>query len=546
MARNSLESRLMEQSDMIMQLNKMILSLQQTIEGFNAKEAALLQEIQTIKEQNDYLTQKLFGKSSEKNSWDMEGQLNLFNEAEQEQDTSLLEEEQEETKTVTFTVRKGRSADRDRYAGLPVEKKYLDVPEEERFCPDCESPLLEIGETFVRRELKFKPASFKVVEYYSKNYKCPKCSPNLKTPVIVQGKDGRAHMLHGMASASTVAWVMYQKYVNAMPLYRIERDFKQYGVNITRATLANWVIQNTDRFFSPFYAYLHKLLLKRVFIMADETVIQVLHEEDRRPESKSYMWIFRSGEDGQNPIILYKYSPTRAGETATDFLDDFSGYIMCDGYSGYNKLKKAKRTTCWSHVRRYLLDAIPKGKKMDYTLPAVQGAMYVDKLFHLEKEIKKKHKNDYESIKAARLEKEVPVLEGFWSWFEKQHAVKESRMEKALTYIQNRRSDMMTYLEDGRCSFCNNLSEIEVKPVALGRKNYLFSDTTAGADSSAVIYSLVETAKANGLNMYHYLWYLLEELPRTDLLEEAFEKYLPWKPEVKNALEEKAQKILED
>ena len=105
---------------------------------------------------------------------------------------------------------------------------------------------------------------------------------------------------------------------------------------------------------------------------------------------------------------------------------------------------------------------------------------------------------------------------------------------------------MMTYLEDGRCSFCNNLSEIEVKPVALGRKNYLFSDTTAGADSSAVIYSLVETAKANGLNMYHYLWYLLEELPRTDLSEEAFEKYLPWNPDVKTALEEKVQKLLED
>ena len=136
-ARNSLETRLMEQSDMIMQLNKMILSLQQTIEGFNAREAAMLQEIQTLKEQNDYLTKKLFGKSSEKNSWDMEGQLNLFNEVEQEQDTSLLEQEQEETKTVTFTVKKGRSADKDRYAGLPVEKKYLDVPEEERFCPDC-------------------------------------------------------------------------------------------------------------------------------------------------------------------------------------------------------------------------------------------------------------------------------------------------------------------------------------------------------------------------------------------------------------------------
>ena len=550
MAKNSLESRLIEQGDMIIQLNKTILSLQQAsaqaLESFNAKEAALLQEIQKLREQNEYLTRKLFGKSSEKSSWDMEGQMNLFNELEKEQDLSLIEEEQEETQTVTFTVRKGRSTDKDRYAGLPVEKKYLDIPEEERFCPECNTPLEEIGETFVRRELKYKPASFKVVEYYSKNYKCPACSPNLKTPVIIQGKDGKAHMLHGMASASTVAWIMYQKYVNAMPLYRIEKDFKQYGVNITRATLANWVIQNTERFLSPFYSYLHRLLLNRIYIMADETTVQVLHEENKRAESTSYMWLFRTGEDGYEPIILYKYSPTRAGETATDFLEDFSGYIMCDGYSGYNKLKKAKRTTCWSHVRRYLLDAIPKGKKMDYTLPAVQGTMYIDKLFHLEKEIKKKHKNDFDAIKAARLEKEMPVLEGFWAWFEKQHPTKGTRMDKAITYIKNRRSDMMTYLEDGRCSFCNNLSEIEIKPVALGRKNYLFSDTIAGADASATIYSLVETAKANGLNMYHYLWYLLERLPGTDLSDEAFEKYLPWNPEVKADLEEWAKKLLED
>lgn len=546
MAKNSLKSRLIEQNDMIMQLNKMILSLQQTIENLNTREAALLQEIQSLKEQNDYLTKKLFGKSSEKNPWDMEGQLSLFNEAEQEQDLSLLEKEQEETKKVTFLIHKGRSKDRDRYAGLPVVKKYLDVPEEERFCPDCNTALEEIGETFVRRELQFKPASFKVVEYYSRNYKCPACRPDVTTPKIIQGRDGKAHMLHGMASASTVAWVMYQKYTNAMPLNRIEKDFKQFGVNITRATLANWIIQNTERFFVPFYDYLHKLLLKRTFIMADETVIQVLHEENRRAESKSFMWIFRSGEDGAEPLILYRYSPTRAGETATEFLEDFAGYIMCDGYSGYNKLKKAKRTTCWSHVRRYLLDAIPKGKKMDYTLPAVQGAMYVDKLFHLEKEIKKKYKNDFEAIKEARLEKELPVLEAFWAWFDKQHAVKGSRMEKALTYIQNRRPYMMTYLEDGRCSFCNNLSEIEVKPVALGRKNWLFSDTPAGADASAVIYSLTETAKANGLNIYHYLWYLLEELPKTDLTEESFERYLPWNPEVKADLEEKAKSLLKE
>ena len=160
MAKNSMESRLIEQSDMIIQLNKTILSLQQTIENFNAKEAALLQEIQTLREQNDYLVKKLFGKSSEKNQWTVEGQIGLFNEAELEQDLSLLEPEQEEAVAATTTdTRKKRTTDKVRYTGLPVEKKFLDVPEEERFCFDCNTPLVEIGETFVRRELKFRPAS---------------------------------------------------------------------------------------------------------------------------------------------------------------------------------------------------------------------------------------------------------------------------------------------------------------------------------------------------------------------------------------------------
>ena len=543
MAKNSLESRLIEQSDMIIQLNKILLSLQQTIDNKDSREAALLQEIQSLKEQNEYLIKKLFGKSSEKHNWDIEGQMYLFNEFEKEQDLSLLEQE-EETKTVSFTVRKDRSQKEDRYAGLPTVKRFLDIPEEERFCSASGTELEEIGSTFVRRELDFKPASFRVIEYYSKNYRCPKCTSDVTTPRIVQGKDGKAHMLHGMASASTVAWIMYQKYVNAMPLYRIEKDFKQYGVDITRATLANWVIQNTNLFLTPLFDYLHKLLLQRVFVMADETTYQVLKEDGRRAENQSYMWLFRTGEDGDAPIILYQYSPTRAGETATEFLEDYSGHIMCDGYSGYNKLKKATRTTCWSHIRRYLLDAIPKGKQMDYTLPAVQGAMYVDRLFRLEKEIRKKYKNDFDAIKKARLEKETPILEGFWLWFDKQHAVKGSRMEKALIYINNRRPYMMTYLDDGRCSFSNNLSEIEIKPVALGRKNYLFSDTPAGANASAVIYSLVETAKANDLNVLQYLRYLLDELPKTDMTEETFERYLPWNPNVKTAMEERAEKLL--
>lgn len=211
-------------------------------------------------------------------------------------------------------------------------------------------------------------------------------------------------MLYGMASAGTVAWVMYQKFCNGLPYCRQEKDWKQYGAAITRATMANWVIHNSEAFFLPMYEYFHRKLLERGFAMADETPLQVLHEPGRRAQTKSYMWLFRSGEDGGPPIILYKYSETRAGDNAVDFLHGFKGYLMCDGYSGYNKVPDAKRTACWAHIRRYLTDAIPKGKELDYAQPSVQGIMYINQLFHLEDVIKAKY-TSFDAIKKARLRK---------------------------------------------------------------------------------------------------------------------------------------------
>lgn len=190
--------------------------------------------------------------------------------------------------------------------------------------------MVKIGEEFVRRELVFIPAKLKVVEIYSLNYSCPECSKQ-DIPFIKKGKDGNPHMLYGMASAGTIAWVMYQKFCNSLPYCRQEKDWKQYGAAITRATMANWVIRNSEAFFRPIYEYFHRKLLERSFAMADETPLQVLHEEGRRAQTKSYIWLFRSGEDGGVPIILYKYSPTRAGDNAVEFLQGFKGYLMCDG-----------------------------------------------------------------------------------------------------------------------------------------------------------------------------------------------------------------------
>ena len=348
-----------------------------------------------------------------------------------------------------------------------------------------------------------------------------------------------------MVTPGTVAWVMYQKYMNALPLFRQERDWQQYGLNITRSTLSNWVIGNTV-FLEPIYSRLRQLLIQRKFAMADETPVQVLHEKDRRAQTQSYMWVFLSGEGDEKPIRLYKYSPTRAGDTAVEFLDGFEGYIMCDGYSGYNKLKKAKRTACWAHIRRYLIDAIPKGKQYDYALPAVQGVAYVNKLFSLEDKIQEKHKGNYDAIKEARDKQERPVVMAFLEWINEQTAVKGSRFEKALTYIQNRKDTISRYLDDGRCSFSNNTSERTVKDFVIGRKNWLFSDSVKGADASSVIYSIVATAKANEVNVYQYLKYLLEvQLPK-DASNEEVDKHLPWSPEVKKVIQERTNKADDD
>ena len=277
---------------------------------------------------------------------------------------------------------------------------------------------------------------------------------NTPLPYIVKGKDGKPHMMKGMVSASTVAWIMYQKYCNSNPLYRQEKEWENlYGLKVTRATFANWVIDNADEFFRPVYSELKRQMLARESLMGDETPIQVLHELDRKAQTKSYMWVFRTGEDSGLPIILYNYTQTRAGENALKFLGDYGGYFMCDGFGGYNKLPRIKRCSCWAHVRRCFLEAIPAEKKEDLAEPAVQGC----------------------------------------------------------------------------------------KAFVIGRKNWLFSDQPVGARTSAVIYSLVQTAKLNGANPYYYLRYVLEEMSSypncENLPEQDLQELMPWSGKLKKAVQ---------
>ncbi len=269
MASSAKDIHLRELKDTITQLKTMVAeqtelvrSLRLVIDEKNSHEKAL-------QEQVDYLTKKLFDSSSERRTGDIPGQQHLFDEAEVEQDPSLLEEET----VVREHTRKKKATHEDLFKGLKVEKVVIPLPEEDQACPVCGTQMVLIGEEYVRRELEFIPATCKIIEYYSQSYGCPSCKEGLgdtEKPVIVKSQVPQALVGKGPATASTVAWTMYQKYANGLPLYRQEKDWKQYGAQISRTTLANWIIYCSRNYFQPMYDYFHRELLKRSFAMADE------------------------------------------------------------------------------------------------------------------------------------------------------------------------------------------------------------------------------------------------------------------------------------
>jgi transposase len=527
MATSAKDIQIRELKDMILQLKSVISSLEETIKESNKREAALHEQI-------DYLTKKLFGKSSEKNR-SIPGQLSLFDALDEETDLSAIEVEAE---TLTDVVvkehkRKPKRSLEERIEGLPVEEILIPLSDDKKTCPDCGTEMVFVGKEYDHQELEYIPAKVKLIKYYTETYVCPKCKEEAETPVFVKSSSPMPLIQHSYASPSSVAWSMYQKYVMSVPAYRQEQDWKQHGVDLSRDTLLRWMIYCTMEYFTPLYNCLHRKLLERKFLMADETRIQVLNEPERKAETQSFMWLFRSGEDGLPPIILYNYTETRAKANALSFLKGFSGYLETDGYQGYNNLPNVKRCCCWAHVRRYFVDAIPKGKELDIEEPAVQGTQFCDKLFDYERRSRERGDSPTQRYK-YRLQKEKPLLEAFWRWIEKQHPDKGTRLYKAIVYVQNCRPYLETYLEDGHCSFSNNLSENAIRPFTVGRKNWLFSNSQDGATTSAVIYSLVEMAKVHELNVYKYLTFLLEKRPSKEWADEQLDDLMPWSETVRS------------
>ena len=485
----------------------------------------LQSQVNNLTEMVMLLRKEKFGPSSEKTPKQVDGQLSLFNEAEVEADASVPEPISKEVKGY---VRNNPKTKREEIIkDLPVREILCETAKEEQYCGHCNSALRPIGKEVVREELEYIPAKLQIVRYVRMSYECPRCK-HTERPFIKKALTPTSLMNHSLASPSSVANVMYQKYVNSVPLYRQEKEWERMGLSLSRATMANWVIRCSQDYLMPVVEHLQKKLLERDIVHCDETPVQVLKEEGKKPQTKSYMWLYRTGDDGKPPVILYDYQPSRNGDHAVVFLKDFKGFVHSDGYSGYNKLTSITRCGCWAHLRRKFIEAIPKKTGTDEPLTNAEiGRDYCNQLFEIERDLKHLSPEDR---RLKRLELEKPILEAFWCWLENLNVLNGSALGKAVTYAKNQKKYMENYLLDGRCSISNNAAENAIRPFTVGRKNWLFADTPKGASASAAVYSIIETAKANGLNVYTYLEYLLLYMPDTNWRNnpEELDMLMPW------------------
>lgn len=478
---------------------------------------------------------KLFGSSSEV-TCQVEGQMNLF-ETTLELAKELFKEQKKITvPSYTRTARQpGIRA--EMLAGLPKEiEEFIINPEET--CSICGGELKIIGQKLVRTEVEFIPARLKVKQIVQQVAKCMECgtkeSENPKDH-FQKAAVPNPVLPHSIATASLVGHVMYQKFAMGIPFNRQEKDWYRMGLVLPRANMAHWTIRCSEEWLTPIYNRIHERLLNCGVLHMDETRIQCNKEEGKKASSDSFMWVIRSAASEDIQGAFFYYSRSRSGDIAKQLLSGFHGYLTTDAYAGYEKVENIKRNLCWAHVRRYFIESIPldnKGKEIPGSKGA-EGREYINLLFKLEDEMKNL---EYNEKKDKRQDGSRCILDAFWTWINETAALSTTneKLTKALTYATNQRKYLETFLEDGRLPISNNLCEANIKPYATARRAWLFADTPKGATANAVLYTLVESAKANSLDVYEYLKYLLNEMPNKDFNNhpEILDQYLPWSTEL--------------
>lgn len=485
--------------------------------------------------------QKKFGQSSEQAIY---GQMELpfLNEAETFREPLNIEATPEEIMESVSKPRKkshGKKRDLD-HLTTEVHKFYL--PAEEQVCPVCGNELHEVRPE-VTVQIEVVPAQVVVHKYESMIYGCRCCEKNehAKTQMIIAKGAPKPLIPKSMVTASLAADIITKKYVDALPFYRQEQDYKRKNIPITRNNMCNWSIRLTNDWFQIIFDRMHELLMSKNAIHCDETEVEVLAEPHRPATCNSYVWVTTTMErDTDTPIALYHYTETRASYQARKILEGFKGYIHCDGYAGYDALLKkgaggepAMEVTlvaCLVHVKRKFKEAMKVVKPSDIRYTAAANAIkLLENIFHIDNQFNELSNDDRYT---KRLELLKPALDEFFAWVnsEKNLVLPKCKYGEAIRYASKQEQKVRNVLLDGCLELENNLAERTVKPFVIGRKNWLFSNTPAGADASCIQYSIVQTAIMNGLIPYEYIKYLLEEMPRIENLcdYKQLDKLLPW------------------
>lgn len=505
-------------------------------------------EINELKNKLAYLENQIlnknrmiFGKSSEQVD---SNQLSLFDEAEINSDSKATEPTTEE---ITYTRKKSSiTGKKDNLINLErvvIEHKLGD---DEAMCNKCNVPLTVIGSKS-KEILKYVPAKLYIEEHVTYSYACKSCEVETDKANIVTTEAPKTILHKSMASNEILAHVLSLKYMYSMPLYRQETYFKMLNVNLSRQTLSNWIMGAANEL-ELVNDFMRKKLIERDYIQADETTLKVIDDNGKDSKSKKYMWMYRSG-GCIAPIILYDYQRTRSSSCPREFLKGFSGYLQTDGYNGYNKVENIKRLYCLAHIRRKFYEVI--ADLDDETLKksrAIIGFNYCEKLYSIEKELRTNYSNNedyYEKRNKIRLEQSSSILEEFIQYTERElkDALPKSPLGRALDYAHKLLPSMRIFLEYGALEIDNNASERAIKPFVIGRKNWLFSNTSKGAKASALIYSIIETSKANGLIVEKYLVYLFDRIANCESIDDEFlDEIVPWANNLPEELKTKTNK----
>ncbi len=506
----------------VTQLKELILDLQE-------KQKQQESVIHTLWEEVALLKRLKYVRTSEKWTPEDKQQMVLFNEAEETATTIEGPEsspEQEEIKTYP----RRKAGRKPLPADIPREEIIYELPAEERACPCCGNDRLEIGRE-ESEELQFIPAKIIVKKHVRLKYgpcKCEEFQNDETLPVILKAPVPPRLIPGSIASSGLLSYILVSKFCDALPFCRMERIFRRLDIEISRSNMSNWAIKAALAC-EPLIELMRQKTREGPLINMDETTVQVLKEPGRKPENKSFMWV-TVGSDQNRKIVLFNYSQTRREEIPLSLLDGFKGVLQTDGYVGYNRASKEYKlyhVGCLAHARRKFFEAaaITKGEgNADKALKIIQ------KIYQAEKTLRAEHLDD-ELFVAERRKQVIPLWQEFHQLLKKWEISipPKTKLGEAVNYTLNEYKKLVRYLKYVYVTPDNNLAENSIRPFVIGRKNWIFFDTPKGAHASAVLYSLIETAKANQLEPQDYLYHLFEMLPLIELDDQSdMEALLPW------------------